>query len=85
MEYWFWKRFYATAVKSHVESIARRNKNKLEVREASLKRKNPKCKEKKYQAYWYNLEFDDICLDGLTGLKIKVFKIADKEWMCFIL
>ncbi len=72
-------------MKSHIESIDRRNKHKLEVREASLKRKNPKYKEKKYQAYRYNLEFDDTCLDESTKLKIKVFKTADKEWIRFIL
>lgn len=67
----FGKGFYATAVKSHAESIARRNKRRLEVRETSLKRRNPKYKEKKYQAYRYNLEFDDTCLEGSTGLKLK--------------
>ena len=81
----FGKGFYATAVKSHAESIARRNKRRLEIKEAGLKRRNPKYKEKKYQAYRYNLEFDDSCIDNPNGLKIKIFKSADIEWVRFIL
>lgn len=81
----FGKGFYATAVKSHAESIARRNKRRLEIREAGLKRRNPKYKEKKYQAYRYNLEFDDSCIDNPSDLKVKIFRTADKEWMRFIL
>lgn len=81
----FGKGFYATAVKEHAESIARRNKRILEVREASLKRRNSKYVEKRYQAFRYNLEFDDSCLDATDRLKVKVFQTADKEWVRFIL
>lgn len=81
----FGKGFYATAVKSHAESIAWRNKRRLEIKEAELKRRNPQYKAKTYQAYRYNLEFDDSCIDNPNELKIKIFKYADKEWMRFIL
>lgn len=81
----FGKGFYATAVKSHAESIAKRNKYRLEAREASIRQRNPKFTKKMYQAYCYNLEFDDDCLKGSGELKIKVFQTADKEWMRFIL
>lgn len=81
----FGKGFYATAVKEHAESIARRNKRRLEIKEASLKRRYPKYVEKRYQAYRSNLEFDDSCLDNPNGLKLKEFQKADKEWVRFIL
>ncbi len=81
----FGKGFYATAVKNHAESIAKRNKYRLEAREASIKQRNPGFKTKVYQAYRYNLEFDDDCLNNPGVLKIKVFKTADKEWIRFIL
>lgn len=44
---------------------------------------NPKYRVKTYQAYRYNLEFDDSCLDNPDGLK--VFRKADREWVRFIL
>lgn len=81
----FGKGFYATAVKSHAENIAKRNKYRLEAREAKIKQRNPNFKVKVYQAYCYNLEFDDSYLENPRELKIKVFKTADKEWMRFIL
>ncbi|MBR1391784.1 MAG: DUF3990 domain-containing protein [Lachnospiraceae bacterium] len=81
----FGKGFYATAVKSHAESIAKRNKHRQETREARFKQKNPKYRTKVYLAYRYNLEFDDNCLVTPGELKIKVFKTADIEWMRFIL
>ena len=81
----FGKGFYATAVKSHAESIAKRNKNRMEAREARIKQKNPKFSVAVYHAYRYNLEFDDSCLVESGGLKIKVFKTADKDWIRFIL
>ena len=56
--------FYATSVKSHAESIARRNKRILEAREAKIRQRNPKYKLKSFQAYRYNLEFDDSCIDN---------------------
>lgn len=81
----FGKGFYATAVKVHAENIARRNKRRLEVREAGIKRRNPQYKEKRYQAYRYNLEFDDDCISNPGELKVKVFGKADREWVRFVL
>lgn len=81
----FGKGFYATAIKKHAVNIARRNKYRLEAREAKIKQKNPKYKTTIYQAYCYNLEFDDSCLTNPNKLKIKIFNTADKEWMLFIL
>lgn len=81
----FGKGFYATSVKSHAENIARRNKRILEAREAKIRQRNPKYKTKVYQAYRYNLEFDDSCIDNPENLKIRVFNKADREWVRFIL
>ena len=81
----FGKGFYATSVKSHAENIARRNKRILEVRETKIKKRNPKYKMKVYQAYRYNLEFDDSCLYNPENLRIKVFQKADRDWVRFIL
>lgn len=81
----FGKGFYATSVKKHAESIARRNKRILEAREAKLRQRNPEYRTKTFQAYRYNLEFDDSCVDNPGNLKIKVFKEANREWVRFIL
>lgn len=81
----FGKGFYATSVKSHADNIARRNKRIIEVKEAKIKKRNPAFKTGIYQAYRYNLEFDDSCIDCPGNLKIKVFKKADREWVRFIL
>lgn len=81
----FGKGFYATPVKTHAESIARRNKRILEAREAKIRERNPKYKTKSFQAYRYNMEFDDSCIDNPQALKIKIFKEADREWVRFIL
>lgn len=81
----FGKGFYATSVKSHAENIARRNKRIIEIKEAKIKKRNPKYKIGVYQAYRYNLEFDDSCIECPGNLKIKVFKKADREWVRFIL
>ncbi|MDE5699640.1 MAG: DUF3990 domain-containing protein [Lachnospiraceae bacterium] len=81
----FGRGFYATPIKSHAENIARRNKHILEVKEAKIRQRNPKYKSKVYQAYRYNLEFDDSCIGHPGNLKIKVFKEADREWVRFIL
>lgn len=81
----FGKGFYATSVKRHAENIARRNKRILEAREAKIQQRNPQYRAKAYQAYRYNLEFDDSCIDDPRGLKVKVFKEADREWVRFIL
>lgn len=81
----FGKGFYATSVKSHAESIARRNKRILEAREVMIRQRNPKYRTKTFQAYRYNLEFDDSCIDNPENLKIKVFKEANREWVRFVL
>ncbi len=81
----FGKGFYATSVKHHAESIARRNKRILEAREAKIRQRNSEYRTKTFQAYRYNLEFDDSCIDNPGNLKIKIFKEADREWVRFIL
>ncbi len=81
----FGKGFYATSVKSHAESIARRNKRILEAREAKIRQRNPKYRTKIFQAYRYNLEFDDSCIDNPGNLNIKIFTEANREWVRFIL
>lgn len=80
----FGKGFYATAVKSHAESIARRNKRILEAKERKIRQRNPEYRTKIFQAYRYNLEFDDNCIDYPGNLKVKVFKEADREWVRFV-
>ena len=81
----FGKGFYATSIKNHAESIARRNKRILEAREAKIRQRNPKYITKTFHAYRYNLEFDDSCIDDPEDLKIKIFKEADREWVRFVL
>lgn len=81
----FGKGFYATAIKSHAENMARRNKRIFEAREAKIRQRNPGYKERVYKAYRYNLEFDDSCIDNPGDLKIKIFYQADREWVRFIL
>lgn len=81
----FGKGFYATSVKSHAESIARRNKRIREAREAKIGQRNPKYKPRIFHAYRYNLEFDDNCIAHPGDLKIRVFEEADREWVRFIL
>lgn len=81
----FGKGFYATSVKSHAESIARRNKRILEARESKIGQRNPQYRARTFQAYRYDLEFDDSCIDDPGNLKIKVFEKADREWVRFIL
>lgn len=81
----FGKGFYATAVKSHAERIAIRNKKITEAKEARMKILKPQFKTAVYNAYCYNLEFDDGCLNNPGELKIKMFAQADIEWMKFVL
>lgn len=81
----FGKGFYATSVKCHADNIARRNKSSMLLKESKIKKRNPKYRGGTFQAYRYNLEFDDRCLDEPEGLKVKVFKEADREWVRFIL
>lgn len=81
----FGKGFYATSVKSHAENIARRNKRIAEAKDAKIKQRNPQYKTGIYQAFRYNFEFDDSRLVDPKELKIKVFRLADKEWVRFVL
>ena len=74
----FGKGFYATAVPSHAERLAIRNKSITEKRQSLLKNKKGL---QPITAYRYNLLYSE----GISGLKVKVFKEADKEWLRFIL
>lgn len=76
----FGRGFYATAISSHAERLAIRNKNIAEKRQRFLKNKKGII-IKPIVAYRYNLLFSE----ETTGLKIKVFEKADKEWLRFIL
>ncbi len=49
-----------------------------------MKKRNPQYKVNVYQAYMYNLKFDDSYIDHRKNLKIKLFKRTNKEWMQFI-
>lgn len=80
----FGRGFYATAVKKHADSIAKRNKQIVDQKENIIKRKNPEYKKIIYYPYRYNLEFDDSCLTN-SDLNVLIFKKADVEWMKFIL
>lgn len=73
----FGKGFYATSVKSHADSIAKRNKN-FEIN----KYKSVKGRKPVVVAYRYNLDYDD---SNLGNLNVKVFKEANIEWVRFIL
>ncbi|MCM1039629.1 MAG: DUF3990 domain-containing protein [Ruminococcus sp.] len=81
----FGKGFYATPMKKHAENIARRNKRIIETKEEKIRRRNPQYKVNRYQAYRYNLEFDDDCIKNPGTLRVKVFQEADRDWMRFIL
>ena len=76
----FGKGFYATAISSHAERLAIRNKNIAEKRQSFLKdRKGIKIQP--IHAYRYNLLFSE----EISELNVKVFEKADKEWLRFIL
>lgn len=77
----FGKGFYATAVKSHAESIAKRNKRIKIKRQDKIAEKNPNYKKEKFTAYRYNLIYSE----DTTGLDVKVFDKADIDWIKFIL
>ena len=76
----FGKGFYATAVPSHAERLAIRNKSIAEKRQSFLKNKKG-IKIQLIVAYRYNLLFSE----ETAGLKVKVFEKADKDWLRFIL
>ena len=69
----FGKGFYATAVHSHAERLAIRNKSIAEKRQSFLKNKKG-IKIQPIVAYRYNLLFSE----ETAGLKVKVFEKADK-------
>lgn len=80
----FGKGFYATSVKRHAESIAKRNKKIAIDRDISLCKSIKGRKRINYTAYRYNFDFDDSCLhSGL--LNVKIFNQADINWVRFIL
>ena len=76
----FGKGFYATAILSHAERLAIRNKNIAEKRQRFLEIKNG-IKTHPIVAYRYNLLFSE----EMCGLKVKIFEKADKEWLRFVL
>ena len=76
----FGKGFYATAVPSHAEKLALRNKRIAEKRQSFLADKKG-IKLHPIVAYRYNLLFSE----DMTGLNVKIFENADKEWLRFIL
>ena len=76
----FGKGFYATAIPSHAEKLAIRNMHIAEKRQSFLKNKKG-IQLQPVVAYRYNLMFSE----NTEGLKVKVFKKADKEWLRFIL
>ena len=76
----FGKGFYATAVPSHAERLAIRNKSIAEKRQSFLKNKKG-IKIQPIVAYRYDLLFSE----ETAGLKVKVLEKADKEWLRFIL
>lgn len=76
----FGKGFYATAVSSHAEKIAIRNKNIAERRQDFLKKKQG-IKLYPITAYRYNLIYSE----DVKGLNIKEFTKADNEWLRFII
>jgi len=75
----FGKGFYATAVASHAERLALRNKRIAERRQAFLKAKNIKIEP--IVAYRYNLLFSE----DIDDLKVMRFKEANTEWFRFII
>ena len=76
----FGKGFYATAVASHAERLAIRNKKIIEKRQNILKKRGITSIEPVI-AYRYNLIFSE----ETQGLSVKVFHKADREWLRFIL
>jgi hypothetical protein len=75
----FGKGFYATAIVSHADRLAIRNKGIAERRQAFLIKKNNK--KDNIIAYRYNLIFNE----EVQNLNVKVFEKADSEWLRFII
>lgn len=77
----FGKGFYATAIPSHAERLALRNKKIAIRRQEFFKRKNVALKANLVVAYRYNLIYSE----NTVGLLVKIFKKADIEWLKFIM
>jgi hypothetical protein len=67
----FGRGFYVTHRQSHVESLAKRN------RQIESKKGNINC-----QAYLYTFDFDE---SNISKFKTKIFKQADIEWLKFVI
>lgn len=80
----FGKGFYATAYKSHADSLAIRNKGIFERIEKAKAEEVQGYKMCRYHAYRYVLNFEDSCLTS-GDLKVKIFNKPDLEWVTFIL
>lgn len=76
----FGRGFYATAVISHAERLAVRNKHIAEKRQLLLAKKF-NFKNNPVIAYRYNLMFSE----NTDGLAVKVFDEANTEWLRFII
>ena len=72
--------FYATAISSHADRLAIRNKRIAEKRQNILKDKKG-IRLQPIAAYRYNLIYSE----DTVGLQVKVFEKADKEWLRFIM
>ncbi len=77
----FGKGFYATAVKSHADSIAKRNKKIKMKKQEKIAERTKGYKKEAFTAYRYNLIYSE----NTEDLKVKIFKEADIEWVKFIL
>ncbi len=76
----FGKGFYATSVPSHAERLALRNKKIAEKRRSLIRGRLP-IPNGPIVAYRYNLLYSE----DISGLSVKVFERADKEWLRFIM
>lgn len=76
----FGKGFYATAIPSHAEKLAMRNKHVAEKRQSFIRNKKG-VRLQPVIAYRYNLIFSE----NTENLNVKVFAKADQEWLRFIL
>ena len=77
----FGRGFYTTAVASHAEKLALRNKAIAERRNVLLDKSKDSSKRIPVVAYRYNY----ICSEQFENLKVKIFEKADSEWLRFII
>ena len=78
----FGKGFYATSFRDHAERIAIRNKKIVQKRQELLKKAGKIKNADPITAYCYQLLFDE---EAASSLEMKVFTIADKEWLKFVM